>query len=299
MSHAYQTWNNCGPVAALMALSYYGIAVSQPQAADALKTHPQDKNVSIEEMAGYLTSFGLEARVLINGNLDTLKRLIAQGIPVVLHNRLSSKEDYGHYTVVRGYDETQGIMVINDSYYGPGRRVPYAEVEELWTYFNRHYIPVYRPQARPLVAAILGPDASQLVMLRRALTANQVRINDTPNSAIAWLNLGETHFLLGDDATAVAAWEKAQTLGLSPRVLWYASWPAAAYNRLGLPEQVLALTQRVIVEQPASPDLYYGRGLAYLALGDRVKARQSLNQALVYDPGMDEARRALTELGAS
>lgn len=299
MSHAYQTWNNCGPVAALMALSYYGIAVSQPQAADALKTHPQDKSVSPGELVTYMTSLGLEARVLINGRLEVVKRLLSQGIPVILSHRLSLQEDYGHYTVARGYDDARGVIIINDSYFGPMRGAAYSEMEALWQHSNRRYIPVYRPEDRAKVETILGPDASKLIMLRRALTANQVRINDTPNSAIAWLNLGETHFLLGDDATAIAAWEKAQTLGLSPRVLWYSSWPATAYNRLGLPENVLALTQRVIVEQPASPDLYYERGLAYLALGDRVRARQALNQTLVYDPGMERARRALAELGAS
>jgi len=281
----------------MMVLSYYGVAVSQPEAAAALKTHPQDKNVSMEEMATYLTSFGLEARTFINGRLEVLKGLLAQGIPVILHHRLSLEEDYGHYTVARGYDDGQGVLIINDSYYGPMLRVAYSEVEKLWEYFNRSFMPVYLPLERAKIEAILGADANERVMLQRALAANQARINDTPNNALAWLNLGETHFLLGDDATAIAAWEKAQTLGLPPRVLWYVFWPATAYNRLCLPEMTLALTQRVIAEQPVSPDLLFERGIAYMALGDRSRARQVLTQALVYAPQMERAHRLLAELG--
>jgi len=297
MSHAYQTWNNCGPVSALMALSYYGVTISQPEAADALKTHSQDKNVSPEEMVSYLSSFGLEARSLVDGNLTTLKKLISAGVPVVLHHRLNLKEDYGHYTVARGYDEAQGVLIINDSYYGPGRRVAYSEFEQMWDYFNRRYLPVYRPQNRSLVNAILGPDADEPAMLRRALAASKARTAATPGNAYAWLNLGETEFLIGDNAAAVAAWEKAQSVGLPERIMWYVFWPATAYNALGKADVVLALTGEVLAQQPVSPELLFERGIAYRSLGDTVRARQALNQALVYDPGMAKARKALEELG--
>ena len=139
-------------------------------------------------------------------------------------------------------------------------------------------------------------------MLRRAITANQARVNGDPRNPLAWLNLGEAHFLLGDSAAAVAAWEKAQSLGLAPRALWYIFWPAIAYNRLGQPQRVIALTQTAIAQQPASPELLLEQGLAYIALGDRAKGRQALTQALVYapqvySPPIERARRALAELG--
>lgn len=300
MSHAYQTWNNCGPVAALMALSYYGVTVSQPQAASALKPHPQDKSVSDEEMVNYLASFGLESRILINGNFDTIEMLISKGIPVVLNHRLSLREDAGHYTVARGYDKDAGVMVINDSYYGPERRVSYSEIERLWEYFNRRYIPVYRTQDRPLVDAILDADAKESTMLQRALAANQARVNETPNNANAWANLGETHFLLNNYSAAVSAWERAQKLGLYERILWYTYWPATAYNALGLRQEALAIAQRAIAQEPASPEMLFEQGLAYMALGDKLRARQALNQAIVYmsnyAPELKKARRALEEL---
>ena len=51
--HYWQTWNNCGPATFTMNLSYYGLPVTQAEAAKVLKPNKDDKNVSPDQMAAY------------------------------------------------------------------------------------------------------------------------------------------------------------------------------------------------------------------------------------------------------
>ena len=81
-SHMWQKWNNCGPATLAMGLSYFGSDASQDQLAAVLKGNQDDKNVSPHEMVALARSQGLEATARINGDFDTLRTLLSNGIPV-------------------------------------------------------------------------------------------------------------------------------------------------------------------------------------------------------------------------
>src|SRR5512145_1454287 len=75
----FQTWCNCGPVNLTMALSYYGWTHDQTAAAGWLKPRVEDKNVSPDQLVGFVyhqTELPLGALWRYGGNLDVLKRLI-------------------------------------------------------------------------------------------------------------------------------------------------------------------------------------------------------------------------------
>lgn len=82
-THAWQTWNNCGPATLAMNLSYFGRSETQADAATVLKPDPDDKNVSPDEMVAYARSLGFEAIYRVGGDMELLKRLLSYGIPVI------------------------------------------------------------------------------------------------------------------------------------------------------------------------------------------------------------------------
>ena len=61
VTHIWQTWNNCGPATLAMYLSHFGQQVKQDEVGAQLRPDPDDKNVSLEEMAAYARSRGLSA----------------------------------------------------------------------------------------------------------------------------------------------------------------------------------------------------------------------------------------------
>src|SRR3989304_553807 len=78
-----QTFNNCGPATTSMVLQYFGFNAGQEETKAALRTNSDDKNVFAYEIASYLRQdFQIESKILFNGNRETIKRLIANGIYV-------------------------------------------------------------------------------------------------------------------------------------------------------------------------------------------------------------------------
>src|SRR5262249_30327067 len=98
--HEYQGWNNCGPSTLAMLLSHYGSTGTQKEIAPILKPNTNDKNVGPDELADYIQQQGgLQAKYRINGDLDTLKQLIANNLPVIVETWFEPKpnDGMGHY----------------------------------------------------------------------------------------------------------------------------------------------------------------------------------------------------------
>lgn len=62
--------------------------------------------------------------------LQALRLCQISGIRAILNHRLSPDTTAGHYTVLVGIDEN--AVVLHDPFYGPSRRVPHADLLELW-----------------------------------------------------------------------------------------------------------------------------------------------------------------------
>jgi tetratricopeptide (TPR) repeat protein len=298
MYHDYQKLNNCGPVSLAAAASFFGSEVTQFDAADVVKGSPEDRNVSPSEMVDYLRSLGLGAVYRVNGDEDLMRQLLANDLPVIVHQWLVRPQDgvlVGHYRVLRGYDAAHSHFIANDPYVGPQLTIPYAQFDEWWRPFNRGYIPVYRPEQEALVAEILADDWDEETNHRRALAQAQAE-TQTLADGYAFFNLGDMYLVLGDVEAAVTAYDKAFTFEFPDHFLWYQFGPLEAYNQVGAHQRVLDITHQVIADAGEVEEARLQRGIAYLGLGDFVAARAEIEKAVVANPHFERAIAALDSL---
>jgi tetratricopeptide (TPR) repeat protein len=279
-----------------MILSYFGTNLNQFEIAAEIRPHPEDRAVFPEGMVRYFQKFGLEAMVRVNGDAETLKALVSNGIPVIVETLLNPDDDIGHYRVTRGYDDSQGIFIFGDPYFGPEVPLATADLEHMWRAYNHRFIPVYLPEQESVVKAILGQEYDEQTNLQHALEVAQEAAAASPDDPQMWLNVGEIESGLGQYQAAADNWEQARTMGLPARTLWYIDWPVAAYNELGQYETAIALSEETLAGNPVSPELIYDEGIAYIGLGDQEKARERFELALNYDPGLVQAQQALESL---
>jgi tetratricopeptide (TPR) repeat protein len=298
MPHEYQKLNNCGPVSLAASANFFGIHITQFDAAAVVKGSPEDRNVSPHEMVDYLHSLGLGAVYRVNGDAEVMRRLLANDLPVIVHQWLVRPQDgvlVGHYRVLRGYDSQAGDFVANDPYTGPRLSIPYAQFDEWWRPFNRGYIPVYRLEQEGLVASILGDDWDELANHQRALAQAQQE-TETFDDGYAFFNMGDEYLALGDAAAAVAAYDQAFAFQFPDHFLWYQFGPLEAFNAVGDHQRVLDITGHVLSQAGELEEARMQRGLAYLGVGDVAAARLEFEKALAANPHFESARAALDSL---
>lgn len=299
LRHEQQTWNNCGPATVAMLLSHFGRGETQRDAAKVLKPDPEDKNVSPDELAAYARSLGFEARVIVGGDLDLLRTLVSNGLPVIVETWFIPEPDdeMGHYQLVVGYDGE--VFSLYDSYEGPNVRQSAAALDALWKVFNRTAILAWTPEQAPLARAILGDLADDGAMHARALARAQADLAADPQDKFAWFNAGSSALALGDSTAAAEAFDRARALKLPWRMLWYQFGPYAAYFEQGRYRDVIDLASATLGRVKNLEESLYWRGRAYQAIGSPAAARRDFEQALRFNPNYAEAREALSALRAS
>jgi tetratricopeptide (TPR) repeat protein len=299
MRHEYQTWNNCGPATISMALSHYGENDGQAVAASILKPDPDDKNVGPHELAAYARLRGYLAPVRVNGRVETLKALLAAGVPIVVETWFVPEpgDEMGHYRVLTGYSDADQEFATYDSYNGPGVRIGYAELDRLWRVFNRTYMPVYPEAIGPIVEQTVGFDMDDDAMHTGAIVRAYGEIAETED-AFGWFNVGSSSMALGDTSAAAGAYDRARQLGLPWRMLWYQQGPFEAYAAEERWTDVTALADANLRNAPNLEESLYWRGVARMAQGDADGARDDWQQALELNPNCEAARTALEGLAA-
>lgn len=304
-THAWQTWNNCGPATLAMNLSYFGSTLDQAAIGAVLRRHPDDKNVSPEELAAFAAGQGYHAQMRANGSADLMRLLLSNGIPVLIETWLEEEpnDGMGHYRLLVGYEDAEQYWIGYDAYVdtglfssiGPyrGLRMPYGETDALWKVFNRTYLLIYTAAQAPLVASIYGDSLDQLVMWQRATQEAQALVQQTPSDAFVWFNLGTDLTALGDYAGAAQAYDQARRLGLPWRMLWYQYGPFQAYHAVGRAQDVLSLADATLSTTQNIEELHYWRGQALRALGNPVEAQRAWQRALELNPDYRPAGEAL------
>jgi hypothetical protein len=312
--HHIQTWNNCGPATLSMALSYFDIFHSQEQVAQAIKPDPEDRNVTPEEMAGYVTNqTELKALSRANGDLQTVRRLLSEEIPVIVEYGLEPEGEYrwlewmGHYLLLSAYDDAQETFWVYDSWPRLGElpdesfvydelELDYEEMDRHWRQFNRNYIVLYEPADEDLVADIIGEDMNDDLMWENALRTVQRELNAKSENAFLWFNLGTVFNALGDYERAASAFDRSRALGLPWRMLWYQFGPYEAYYQTGRYEDVMLLADTTLQDRPYFEESYYYKALAQIELGDLNGARRNLQRAIDFNPNFTPASKTLQEL---
>jgi tetratricopeptide (TPR) repeat protein len=285
-THAWQTWNNCGPTTISTYLSYYGLQTTQAQAAAMLKPNADDKNVSPEELAGYARAQGLEALVRLNGDITLLQTLLSNGFPVIVETWLDPEDrgGLGHYRLLSGYDQASDSFIAQDSLRGPNAQVPADEFDGLWRVFNRKYVLAFPPEEGERLRAILGAEANDGQMLGAALQRAQAEARQISDDPYAWFNIGSIYVAQGEMELAAGAFDEARRIGLPYRMLWYQFEPFEAYLALERYEEVIDLATAVLQGTGGLEELYYYRGVARQALGEQDSAARDFEAALDYNP---------------
>ena len=311
IQHRFQDWNNCGPATLSMGLTYFDIYHSQSQTASVLKPDPEDRNVTPQEMAAYVndrTDYAALERV--NGDLYTLRHLLSSGYPVIVEVGIDPPGDfawmewYGHYLLPVAYEDDSETFWVYDSWFGTsdvpqenaddeGREISYRELDEYWKHFNRYYIVLYPPGDAAKVEAIIGENMDDTVMWRNALRRTQRELQANENDKFLWFNLGTIYNGLGDYERAAAAFDKARSLELPWRMLWYQSGPYEAYFEVGRYQEVIELADVTLQDRPYFEEAFYYKGLALAELGQERAARQNMEKAASFNPNFEPALAAL------
>jgi tetratricopeptide (TPR) repeat protein len=255
--------------------------------------------------------------VRVGGDLDTIKRFISSGYPVLVEKGTYLRDLtgvvswMGHYQVVTGYDDGQQEFTTQDSYIGPDHIVPYDEMERNWRAFNHTYLIIYPFEEQEQVFALLGEDVDETTNYQRAAqrASDEIFALQFSDQFFAWYNRGTNLMYLKDYAGAADAYDNAFAVyaGLDVdnrpwRMLWYQTGPYFAYYYSQRYWDVLNLAETTLDAMQSEKNLeesYYWRGMAKAALGDTAGAIGDFRASLQYHPGFEPAIYQLEQLGAS
>lgn len=243
-----QGLNNCGPVNAMIVLNHYGHELTQAQAAEALKDSPQDVEVSTRELADYLQTFGLNTLIRYAGDPDVIRALLAKEIPVIVQQRLKEGDDTAHFRTVYAYSPDG--MTASDPLRGPDLRLSNEDFMALWNYYNGEYLIAYPPEREADVQAALGRDWDERANWQHLFRDSRTQTRETPGDAFAWWGLGTAHLALGREKEAAQAFDRAVEEGVPLQYYWYRQEAFEAWNRAGQSDKTLALTGKVLAQQP-------------------------------------------------
>ncbi|MFC1727170.1 C39 family peptidase [Patescibacteria group bacterium] len=299
---AYQSFNNCGPANLSMILSYYGISKTQKELAEQLRPyrHPQgdndDKTVFPQEFVDAVEDNGLRALYRPNGSLQLIKLFLANDIPVVVKTLLKKTEDSAHFRVVRGFDEEKQVMIVDDSYFGPNKKISYFDFLSMWQPFGYVYMPVYREGKDETIQAILGSEIDPEVAYWRLINRSQKEIEKDPQSIWPKFNLVNSYYRVGQLEKCVEEFEKIE-FDLPRRALWYQIEPILAYQKLENYDRVFEIIEQVLNDgNRAFSELYQIRGEIFLDQGEKVAAKNEFQRALEYNSNFLPAKKALSGL---
>lgn len=298
--HTWQKWNNCGPSAAVMAMSPFGVVVDQLAAAASLKPDREDTNVTPDELAAYIAGHGLVARVRYGAERGRLRALLRAGVPVIVEHwvAVEGRGEMGHYRVVTGYDDATATFRAADSYYGPAERYGYDAFEAMGRPFLGAYVVVHRPDQAAAVAAALAGDADDEAMWTRVGQAVDDHAARAPGDPWAHVAQGEWRARRGDAAGAVEAYGRARAIGLPFRALWYQFGYAAALYDSGAYDALIAVADETTATMKGEnlEEWHVWRGRALAALGRTDEARAAFEHALAFHPGFGPAVAARAAL---
>lgn len=296
--------NNCGAATLAMYLRFYGWQGDQFTISDELKPITADRNVNVEELVYYTrTRAGwLITEYRVGGNLDTLRRFIAAGVPVVIEESSRVEEKYarydddywdGHYLLVNGYDDSAQQFISQDAFLGANRALSYAELEKNWEPFNHVYILIYRPDQADLVKNMLGSDWDADVNRQNALDQAKAKTQSEPGNAFAWFNLGSNLVYFEQYWDAAQAYDQARAIGLPQRMLRYQFGPFLAYFHAGRTEDLMAIVEYALKITNNSEEAWLWKGWGLFRQGKKVEALEAFQKALEYRPGYLDAEYAI------
>ncbi|MFA5841979.1 MAG: C39 family peptidase [Candidatus Paceibacterota bacterium] len=300
--HVLQTFNNCAPAALSMALSYFGVRVSQEELADSLRPvhnlsgKNDDKSTTPYELADEAKKYGLVPYFRPGGNIEILKQFIANDIPVVVRTLLKNEEDFAHYRVVKGYDDLTSELIEDDGYQGDNISFSYDDFMDIWQPFNYGYLALVPKDKQDVAEAIIGRNMDPIWAWKNAVKVSEQKLKNNPGNIREVFNLSVALYYAGEYDRSVEEFEKVESK-LPVHTIWYQIEPIEAYFKLGNYERVFSLTDSILNNKnPAYSELYILRGNSYLKEGNVKMAKEEFEKAVFYNKNLASAREALASV---
>ena len=302
----YQGWNNCGPATLTNALVHFGYEDDQNRAANWLKPNGEDKNVSPWQMVEFVNTqipempiYGLQRS---GGTADLLKTLMVNDFPVIVEKGYEPPTYtwMGHYLLLAGYDESLQEFNSMDSFRGPNTRYSYDDIADYWQHFNYTYIVLYTLNREDALMALLGEDGDEWQNQIRALEMARAEAIADPDDAFAWFNMGTNFVNLGMHDVAAQAYDRAISLGLPWRMMWYQFGPYEAYYEAGRYDDMIAIARQNQNDNGGHlvEETWYYLGMAREGRGELDKALQNYHTAYNFNPNFTPAQEAKERLTA-
>jgi Peptidase_C39 like family len=269
MKHVWQSLNNCGPASVVMALSTFGVDVSQESARVPLRGTNILSGMGPQRVDGWVnTNFGLRSVWRNNGTNDLVRRLVANGFaPMVTQWMQDPKiSRISHWRVVRGYADAAGTFYVNDPMLGNMVPLSYQWFQSNWQSFSYRYMVIYDPKDEALLKAIIGDDWTDVKMRKNFYERTKADAYSQDTSA-AWLAYGEAAYGYGMFREAVSAFERGIALGPVQGVFTLRSSYPQALRALGRQTEADAVQQRLSTSASstvASPPDPFALYLAFL-----------------------------------
>jgi len=310
MGLEYQTFNNCGPANLSMNLTFWGWPTTQAVTKAGPRTHEDDRNVMLSEMRDFvIEKTSLSALFRYGGTLDTVKRLVSNGYPILLERGHTDPDNgwMGHYSIVTAYDNARQTVRIPDTLLGV-MTLGYDELMLDWAHFDGIYLVIYPPEREAEVLALLGPDADPARNLQNTLDQVTARIPQVSGRELffAWYSRGSILVEMQNYIEAAQAYDQAFAIyaelpaGERPwRMTWYQVGAYPAYYYTGRYQDCLDLAMQTLSNKrsPELPESWYWAGRAAAALKFNDDAISYYRKALEYHPGWALPLEGLAELG--
>ncbi len=245
--HVWQTLNNCGPAAVVMALSTLGVGASQEDARIALRGASALRGMGPQGVDPWVKQeFGLRAAYRNNGTNDLLRRLIANGFAPLVTQWLQDTwiSRIAHWRAVTGYDDAKQTFYVNDSMLGRDVPLSYQWFQDNWQAFSYRWLVIYRAADERLLQAIVGRDWDERYG-RQALFVRALGEAQAQQTSAAWLAFGEASYLTGSFSLAIAAFDRGLALGSAQGVYTLRSSYPQALRAVGKTAEANAAQQQL------------------------------------------------------
>ena len=298
-----QDLNNCGPATLALYLRYYGWKGGQYDISKVIKPTRNDRNVNVDELVYYVRtrSGWLNSEFRVGGDLETLKKLIAAGIPVMIEETFKANRSgwlgddlwAGHYLLITGYDDGVQQFTVQDSEIGSNQKIPYAELDRNWQSFNRVYIMAFPPEMQGTLENVLGENWDVEINRQNALKASEQETISDPGNAFAWFNYGTNLTYFERYNEAASAFDTTRTIGLPGRMLRYQFGPFISYFHSMRTDDLMALTKYALDITRTSEEAMLWRGWGFYRQGNKEDALNLFRAALKIHPEYQDAFYAI------
>ena len=221
---------NASPSAAgaLRSAASLGPLVNIPQTIEAV-LRPDGVEVGMTQygVPAYTGSLGIRTLVGAGGTETLVKRLVAAGFPVIVHQLVSLADPVGHWRPIEAYDDARGVFTASAPYLGAGHQISYADFAQMWATRGFTFMVLYPLSKQSAVSAVLnaaGWNKRAAYTHDLALVlANQIDVIPTGATAAAGgyraLAAAWDNAQLGHLTTARAYLQQASGSGINPTIV--------------------------------------------------------------------------------